>query len=256
MDLQRNDSAPWNSFIALRVINRLHAVQPKLNVRALRANPIVVPFARSERLVPRLLFRLHEIPVSPAFIIQISVRIRAEIGLVTRHLEIVRHALRPELDAAVHKSVGSFQPVLKSQIEVPEFPPRRQKFVVRLFALDPAGHDGPVLHAPVIRIAFPAVEGLSVKKRDRLAGEGPAEPLSHDAFTLLRSLKIGSTPVAFARAVGRADEKLTLTNLRDADPGIADMATLVMIGSSETRWVAREGTRPWMLTPRSYGTGR
>ena len=31
------------------------------------------------------------------------------------------------------------------------------------------------------------------------------------------------------------------------------MATLVMIGSSETRWVARDGGRPWMLTPRSYG---
>ena len=78
----------------------------------------------------------------------------------------------------------------------------------------------------------------------------------HDAFTLLRSLKAGSTPVAFARAVGGAYEKLTLTNLHDADPGVADMATLVMIGSSETRWVAREGARPWMLTPRSYGAGR
>jgi precorrin-3B C17-methyltransferase len=78
----------------------------------------------------------------------------------------------------------------------------------------------------------------------------------HDAFALLRSLKAAATPVAFARAVGRTDEKLTLTNLHDADPGIADMATLVMIGSSETRWVARDGTRPWMLTPRSYGAGR
>jgi precorrin-3B C17-methyltransferase len=78
----------------------------------------------------------------------------------------------------------------------------------------------------------------------------------HDAFALLRSLKAGATPVAFARAVGRADEKLTLTNLHDADPGIADMATLVMIGSSETRWVARDGARPWMLTPRSYGARR
>jgi precorrin-3B C17-methyltransferase len=78
----------------------------------------------------------------------------------------------------------------------------------------------------------------------------------HDAFALLRSLKAGSTPIAFARAVGRADEKLTLTNLHDADPGLADMATLVMIGSSETRWVTRDRARPWMLTPRSYGAGR
>jgi precorrin-3B C17-methyltransferase len=78
----------------------------------------------------------------------------------------------------------------------------------------------------------------------------------HDAFALLRSMKAGATPVAFARAIGRADEKLTLTNLSDADPAMADMATLLMIGSSETRWVARDAGRPWMLTPRSYGAGR
>lgn len=78
----------------------------------------------------------------------------------------------------------------------------------------------------------------------------------HDAFRLLRSLKDGSTPVAFARAVGRPDERLTLTTLGDADPAVADMATLVMIGSSETRYITREGERPWMLTPRTYGAGR
>jgi precorrin-3B C17-methyltransferase len=78
----------------------------------------------------------------------------------------------------------------------------------------------------------------------------------HDAFALLRSMKAGATPVAFARAIGRADEKLTLTNLSDADPAMADMATLLIIGSSETRWVARDAGRPWMLTPRGYGAGR
>jgi precorrin-3B C17-methyltransferase len=78
----------------------------------------------------------------------------------------------------------------------------------------------------------------------------------HDAFALLRSLKSGATPVAFARAVGRDDEKLTLTNLESADPGLADMATLVLIGSSQTRLVARSSRRAWMLTPRAYGAGR
>ena len=78
----------------------------------------------------------------------------------------------------------------------------------------------------------------------------------HDAFALLRSLKAASTPVAFARAVGRPDERLTLTTLGEADPSVADMATLVMIGSSETRYIARDGERPWMLTPRTYGAGQ
>ena len=76
------------------------------------------------------------------------------------------------------------------------------------------------------------------------------------AFNLLRGVKASTTPVAFARAVGRADETLTLTTLGEADASLADMATLVVIGSSETRWITREGARPWMLTPRAYGARR
>ena len=74
-----------------------------------------------------------------------------------------------------------------------------------------------------------------------------------DAFALLRGAKAATTPVAFARAVGRADETLTLTTLDEADPSRADMATLIVIGSSETRFIARDGARPWMVTPRAYG---
>ena len=39
-----------------------------------------------------------------------------------------------------------------------------------------------------------------------------------DAFDLLRRAKAPATPVAFARAVGRADEALTLTTLGEAEP--------------------------------------
>jgi precorrin-3B C17-methyltransferase len=74
----------------------------------------------------------------------------------------------------------------------------------------------------------------------------------HDAFAILRSRKAPTTPVAFARAVGRPDEHITLTTLGEADPGPVDMSTLVLIGSSETRLVARGHKRPWLLSPRSY----
>jgi precorrin-3B C17-methyltransferase len=77
-----------------------------------------------------------------------------------------------------------------------------------------------------------------------------------DAFDLLRQLRPAQTPVAFARAVGRPDERVILTTLEKADPGVVDMATLVLIGSSETRFIARAGREPWLLTPRSYGVGR
>ena len=76
------------------------------------------------------------------------------------------------------------------------------------------------------------------------------------AFDLLRGMKASTTPVAFARAVGRADETLTVTTLGEADASLADMATLVLIGSSETRFITREGARPWMVTPRAYGVRR
>jgi precorrin-3B C17-methyltransferase len=78
----------------------------------------------------------------------------------------------------------------------------------------------------------------------------------HQAFALLRGAKMGSTPVAFARAIGRPDEAIGLTTLAEADPGVADMSTLVLIGSSETRFIERPSGRNWLLTPRTYGAGR
>jgi precorrin-3B C17-methyltransferase len=78
----------------------------------------------------------------------------------------------------------------------------------------------------------------------------------HRAFRLLLDGKASTTPVAFARAIGRPDERIVLTTLADADPAIADMSTLVLIGSSETRFIQRPGARPWLVTPRSYGGGR
>lgn len=78
----------------------------------------------------------------------------------------------------------------------------------------------------------------------------------HLAFALLLGCKGATTPVAFARAIGRPDERIVLTTLGEADPGVADMSTLVVVGSSETRFIQRPGRSAWMLTPRSYGVGR
>ena len=77
----------------------------------------------------------------------------------------------------------------------------------------------------------------------------------HQAFDLLRERLPTATPVAFARAVARPDERIVLTTLGDAHPSIADMSTLVLIGSSETRFIERPGGSPWLLTPRTHGRG-
>src|ERR1700720_219732 len=58
----------------------------------------------------------------------------------------------------------------------------------------------------------------------------------------------GPTPVIFGRAVGRAEEAVTVTTLDVADAAAADMATLVIVGSRATRVIARPG-RPLVYTP-------
>ena len=75
------------------------------------------------------------------------------------------------------------------------------------------------------------------------------------AFEILRDVLPGTVPVIFGRAAGRPDEKITVMPLADADPGVADMATCVMIGSAETRIIAREGKTDLVYTPRFYAGG-
>ena len=61
----------------------------------------------------------------------------------------------------------------------------------------------------------------------------------------------GSTPVIFGRAIGRTDEHVEVTTLGAAKLIAADMATLVIIGSADTRIVVREGRPPLVYTPRA-----
>jgi len=60
-----------------------------------------------------------------------------------------------------------------------------------------------------------------------------------------------TTPVVIGRAVGREDEDVRVTTLAEAATAPADMATLVIVGSRETRVVARPGRPPLVYTPRA-----
>lgn len=73
------------------------------------------------------------------------------------------------------------------------------------------------------------------------------------ALELALAVRAPDTPVLFARAIGRADEALRVLTLGEAHEaaGTADMATLVMIGASGTRLIARKGKPPFVYTPRS-----
>lgn len=72
------------------------------------------------------------------------------------------------------------------------------------------------------------------------------------AFTLLRQHLPGTAPVIFATAVTRPDERITITTLAEADPALADMRTLVMVGTAATRLLPRPGgAGPWVYSPRA-----
>ena len=74
--------------------------------------------------------------------------------------------------------------------------------------------------------------------------------LGHALERLRRHLP-EATPVVFGRAVGRSDERVSITTLGEADAANADMATLIIIGSRETRVIARAGKPPLVYTPRA-----
>jgi precorrin-2 C20-methyltransferase/precorrin-3B C17-methyltransferase len=60
------------------------------------------------------------------------------------------------------------------------------------------------------------------------------------------------TPVVIGRAVGSAQESVRVVRLADLDPDEVDMRTLLIIGSSQTRAIARADGSISVWTPRRY----
>jgi precorrin-3B C17-methyltransferase len=59
--------------------------------------------------------------------------------------------------------------------------------------------------------------------------------------------------VTFARAVSTPEQRIRTVTLAEAEPEMADMATVVLLGSSRTRLIPRCGLPPLVYTPRSVG---
>ncbi|TCM86578.1 precorrin-3B C(17)-methyltransferase [Rhodovulum steppense] len=70
------------------------------------------------------------------------------------------------------------------------------------------------------------------------------------ALTLLQSLCADARPVIFARAVTTPEETIRVVPLPEARPEMADMRTMVIVGSSLTRIIPRAAA-PIVYTPRS-----
>lgn len=67
------------------------------------------------------------------------------------------------------------------------------------------------------------------------------------ALAILREHRPGTTPTAIVADAGRPGQRVVRTTLVDLDPSDVDMLSLVIVGSTTTRWI---GAR--MVTPRGY----
>lgn len=74
------------------------------------------------------------------------------------------------------------------------------------------------------------------------------------ALSLLQDICGDDRPILFARAISTPDEELRIVPLSEALPEMADMRTIVIVGSSSTRLIAR-AAGPILYTPRSAMAG-
>ncbi|MEM6657034.1 MAG: precorrin-3B C(17)-methyltransferase [Pseudomonadota bacterium] len=100
-----------------------------------------------------------------------------------------------------------------------------------------------------------------IEKRLRLAAQGdfamafynPRSKSRPEGFEktleILREECEPERVIVFARAVTRSDESMRLSTLAEATPDMADMQTVVIVGSSLTRTIERNGN-PIVYTPR------
>ncbi|TDE34385.1 precorrin-3B C(17)-methyltransferase [Antarcticimicrobium sediminis] len=101
-----------------------------------------------------------------------------------------------------------------------------------------------------------------IEKRLRLAAEAdfamafynPRSKSRPEGFAktleILKTICADARPVIFARAVSTPEEEIRVVCLPDCTVEMADMRTMVIVGSSTTRIIARDGT-PIVYTPRS-----
>ena len=70
------------------------------------------------------------------------------------------------------------------------------------------------------------------------------------ALDVLKEVCTPQQPIIFGRAISTPEQSIKVVPLKDATPEMADMRTMVIVGSSATRIIEREGM-PLIYTPRS-----
>ena len=86
----------------------------------------------------------------------------------------------------------------------------------------------------------------SLKRRDQL----------ERAFAILKPHRPPDTPVVIASNLGRPEEKVKIVRFADFNPDDVDMLTLVMVGSSQSKYFVRGDGKAYAYTPRGYAKKR
>lgn len=121
----------------------------------------------------------------------------------------------------------------------------------------PLGHDFCAINLSDNRKPWALIERrlrLAIEADFAMAFYNPRSNARPDGFArvlgLLQAACEDTRPTIFARAVSTAEEQIGVLPLHEARPEMADMRTIVIVGSSETRIISRPGS-PFVYTPRS-----
>lgn len=123
----------------------------------------------------------------------------------------------------------------------------------------PLGHD-----FCAVSLSDLLTPAATIETRLRAAAEGDFVVALYNPVSMKRKLLLGraveilsakrppDTPVVLARNLGRDGEVVTVIRLDELTAGEVDMLTVVLIGASTTRRVARGDGGCWVYTPRGY----
>jgi precorrin-3B C17-methyltransferase len=158
--------------------------------------------------------------------------------------------------AAVFEAIEHGDPSWRA-LDVQVIPGISAMFAVAARIGAPLGHDFCALSLSdnlkpwdvvMMRLSAAATAGFVIALYNPLSRARPWQLGA--ALDLLRGILPGQTPVVFATAVSRPEERIDITSLAEADAARADMRTLVLIGSHATRIIPRPNAAPFVYTPR------
>lgn len=158
--------------------------------------------------------------------------------------------------AAIFEALESGDPAWR-QLDIQVLPGISAMLAASARVGAPLGHDFCCINLSDNLKPWPLIEKrlrLAVEADFAMAFYNPRSKARSEGFEkaleVLRKACGEERIIVFARAVTMPDERVQITTLGEARPEMADMRTLVIVGSSLTRVIER-GPEPLVYTPRS-----